>query len=70
MTEKTAGLLKNLAQKYEVSSFTESDPSRFLSWYSDVKDVEIASFVAAMLSFGSRKEFIPKIEMLLRQAYF
>lgn len=70
MTEKTAGLLKNLAQKYEVSSFTESDPSRFLSRYSDVKDVEIASFVAAMLSFGSRKQFIPKIEMLLRQADF
>ena len=70
-----------LADKYEVPSFTEEDPSQFLHWYdvsSDVHastanhattaDVECVAFLAAMLAFGNRKQFIPKIRFILEMA--
>lgn len=63
--------LRELADRYEVASFTEEDPSQFLRWYrpeegrGTVADVEAASFIAAMLAFGSRKQFIPKICFIL-----
>ena len=63
--------LRELADRYEVASFTEEDPSQFLRWYrpeegrGTVADVEAASFIAAMLAFGNRKQFIPKIRMVL-----
>lgn len=64
-----------LAGKYEVSSFCDSDPSQFLRWYSKLPtslystaDVEVASFIAAMMAFGSRKQFIPKIKYILQLA--
>ena len=53
--------LKSLAQKYEVASFCESDPSQFLRRYSAQEEAEAASFFTAMLSFGSRSIFIPKL---------
>nr|MCR4632342.1 DUF2400 family protein [Treponema sp.] len=49
--------LKLLAEKYENSSFMDSDPSQFIRWYSRAEDIEPASFIAAMLSFGSRSQF-------------
>ena len=63
--------LQRLADKYEVSSFTDEDPSQFLRWYQPeagrgtVADVEAASFIAAMLAFGNRKQFIPKGRQIL-----
>lgn len=57
-----------LADKYETSSFYEADPSQFLKWYSDIKNIEIASFFTAMLSFGNRNQFIPKIKQVLQTA--
>lgn len=60
MTEEIKQKLKELAGKYENSAFLQSDPSQFLRWYKNQADVEIASFVAAMLSFGNRKQFYSK----------
>ena len=63
--------LQKLADKYEVASFCDQDPSQFLRWYQPEKgrgtmaDVEVASFIAAMLAFGNRKQFIPKIREVL-----
>ncbi len=63
--------LRSLADRYEVPSFTEADPSQFLRWYQpevgrgSLADVEVASFIAAMLAFGNRKQFIPKIRQVL-----
>ena len=63
--------LQRLADKYEVSSFTDEDPSQFLRWYQPeagrgtVADVEATSFIAAMLAFGNRKQFIPKVRQIL-----
>ena len=66
--------LRMLADRYEVPAFTEQDPSQFLRWYEPEKgrgtiaDVEAASFIAAMLAFGNRKLFIPKIKCILETA--
>ena len=68
MTEELKQKLRVLAQKYEVTSFTEKDPSQFLRYYQNVRDAEAASFIASLLSFGNRKQFIPKISYILALA--
>ena len=74
MNEALKTKLRTLADRYEVASFTEEDPSQFLHWYEPsagrgtIADVENASFIAAMLAFGSRKQFIPKIRQILSSA--
>lgn len=62
--------LISLAEKYEVPSFCEKDPCQFLRWYpeTNVADVECAAFIAAMLAFGNRKQFLPKISQILELA--
>ncbi len=69
--------LKALADKYEISSFMEQDPSQFLHWYDKAPHTsaatrtvctELASFIAAMLAFGNRRQFIPKIQLVLTNA--
>ena len=60
--------LITLADTYEVSSFADSDPSQFLRWYKKAADVEVSSFIAAMLAFGNRTQFIPKIQQILQAA--
>lgn len=61
---ETANLLKNLAEKYESPEFLEDDPSQFLRFYKNPEDAELLAFVTSLLSFGSRKAFIPKINFL------
>ncbi len=70
MTTELASHLVFLANKYETASFCDADPSQFLRWYSldRFADVECASFIAAMLAFGNRKQFIPKIKEILTTA--
>lgn len=68
MTEELKQKLRVLAQKYEVASFTEKDPSQFLSHYSDTKNTEVAAFIASLLAFGNRKQFILKISYILALA--
>ena len=71
MTEELKQKLRSLADRYEVATFCDDDPSQFLRWYKPKKgrgtvtDVEVASFIAAMLAFGNRKQFIPKIRIVL-----
>ena len=62
MDFETAERLRMLSNKYETASFCDQDPSQFLRRYSDPKEAEAASFFAALLSFGSRSLFIPKIK--------
>lgn len=61
-----------LADKYENESFYEEDPSQILKWYSKttelIPNIECAAFIGAMLSFGNRKQFIPKIKEILNHA--
>ena len=71
MDEALKVKLCSLADRYEISSFCDEDPSQFLRWYQPaagrgtIADVEVASFIAAMLAFGNRKQFIPKIRQVL-----
>lgn len=60
--------LISLADKYETASFMSDDPSQFLRHYKNIADVELCAFVASMISFGARKQFIPKINFLVALA--
>lgn len=64
----TVSLLRTLARKYETKDFLTEDPSQFLYWYKKPVDTELAAFTAALLSFGNRKQFIPKIKYILSEA--
>lgn len=70
MDEALKNKLLFLADKYETREFINSDPSQFLYWYpkKQIVDVECAAFIAAMLSFGNRKQFIEKIRWILELA--
>lgn len=68
MTDELKTQLRALADKYETASFMDTDPSQFTRWYKRVEDVEPAFFIAAMLSFGSRTQFIPKIRSIFELA--
>lgn len=75
MTDSLKNTLTSLAEKYEVPSFCDADPSQFLRWYgepasdgSNIADIEACSFIAAMLAFGSRKQFLPKIRYIMELA--
>ena len=68
MEQTLAEKLKFLADKYETKDFLLADPSRILWWYKDKQNAETAAFIAAALSFGSRKQFLPKIEIILNIA--
>lgn len=67
MTKELKQKLIALADKYETKEFYNGDPSQFLLRYGrdDVCNTEAAAFIAAMLSFGSRAQFIPKINQIL-----
>lgn len=60
--------LVRLAAKYETSDFLKSDPSQFLYYYKNPADIELCAFTASLLSFGNRKQFIPKIQFVMQQA--
>ena len=57
-------LLHDYAEKYETIDFIEKDPSRFMHQVSGVDNQEVMAFIAACLSYGSRSQFIPKIQWL------
>lgn len=54
-----------LADKYETADFLESDPSRFMHSVAGAANQEAMAFLASCLSYGSRKQFFPKIQFLL-----
>lgn len=57
--------LTELALRYEKKAFLEADPSQFMHRYTSPQQQERAAFIAAALSYGSRKQFIPRIDYLL-----
>ena len=68
MTDDLKDLLEDLAAKYEVASFSDSDPVQFLNWSENRAEAEIIALFSAMLAFGNRKIFIPKIKFVLEMA--
>lgn len=57
-----------LAAKYETEDFIKDDPIQFPHKFSDKKDIELAGFIASLLAYGSRKQFIKKLDMLFEIA--
>lgn len=57
--------LISLADQYEVRDFSFDDPSIVLRHYEDAVDTEILAFVAAMISFGRREQFLPIINTII-----
>lgn len=57
--------LNMLADRYETEAFLPADPSQFMHRYTLPKHQERAAFIAAALSYGSRKQFLPIIDYLL-----
>lgn len=58
-------LLVKLADKYETPDFINGDPSWFMHQVEGRRNQETMAFVASCLSYGSRRQFLPKIQMLL-----
>ncbi len=57
--------LFSLANKYERADFINGDPSWFMHQVEGDSNKEILAFIASSISYGSRKQFLPKIESLM-----
>ena len=62
--KRQSRVLRSYAEKYETASFIEGDPSWFMHQVSGKANQEVTAFIAACLSYGSREQFIPKIQLL------
>ena len=58
-------LLKQYAEQYETMEFLNGDPSWFMHQVSGDENQEAMAFIAASLSFGSRQQFMKKIQAIL-----
>lgn len=57
--------LRALAERCESKAFLNTDPSFFMHQVDGVANRETTAFVASCLSYGSRKQFMPKIGYIL-----
>lgn len=57
--------LEALAEKYERKEFLVGDPSWFMHQIEGDTNKELLAFIASALSYGSRKQFLPKIQLIL-----
>lgn len=57
--------LAALATKYETHEFLTGDPSWFMHQVEGEGNIEAMAFIASALSYGSRKQFLPKIQYIL-----
>ena len=57
--------LERYAAMYETEAFLQGDPSWFMHQVVGAANQEAMAFVASCLSYGSRKQFMPKIQWLL-----
>lgn len=58
-------ILREYAEQYENEAFLQGDPSWFMHQVTGVENQETMAFLASSLSYGSRKQFMPKIQQLL-----
>ena len=61
-------ILAELAERYETPEFIVGDPSWWMHQVSGERNQEATAFVASVLSYGSRAQFMPKIGRLLEYA--
>ena len=65
MDEELKTLLLQYADRYETAGFISGDPSWFMHQVTGQHNRETMAFVASCSSYGSRKQFLPKIQYLL-----
>lgn len=58
-------LLAEYAERYETPDFLPEDPSWFMHQVDRPLEQETLAFIASCLSYGSRKQFFPKIQYVL-----
>ena len=58
-------LLWQYAEEYETAEFLPDDPSWFMHQVEGEDNQETVAFIASCLSYGSRKQFMPKIQFFL-----
>ena len=63
----TKSELDRLVELYENKNFIKNDPVQFIHKYKNKKDIEIAGFVASLLAYGSREQFIKKLDKLFNE---
>ena len=68
MDAETKATLRRCAEKYERRSFIEGDPSWFMHQAKGARNQEATAFVASALSFGSRAQFLPKVQWIVDRA--
>lgn len=68
MDDSLHRFLVSLAERYETAAFINDDPSWFMHQMVESRDQETMAFLAMCLSYGSRKQFMPKILQLMRMA--
>lgn len=56
--------LDKLVEQYETFDFIKDDPVQFIHRYTDKKDIEIAGFISSLVAYGSRVQFIKKLDFL------
>lgn len=69
MDKKIKDKITELAKRYETPEFLLSDPSRFMHEVQGDDNREATAFVASCLSYGSRKQFFPKIHFLSQHSH-
>lgn len=57
--------LREYARRYETPQFLVGDPSWFMHQVSGRDNQETTAFLASALSYGSRQQFLPKIQVLV-----
>ena len=60
--------IARLAAKYETTQFLPADPSSFMHKVDGAANREAPAFLASCLSYGSRKQFFPKIQFIVDAA--
>lgn len=65
ISEQTINELRLYAEKYETSAFLDGDPSWFMHQVTIPSNHETIAFIASVLSYGSRSQFMPKIQFFL-----
>ena len=67
--EDVKQLLAEYARRYETPDFLPADPSCFMHKVDGDLNRETLAFIASCLSYGSRKQFFPKIQYVLDCAH-
>ncbi|MGN0281691.1 MAG: TIGR02757 family protein [Prevotella sp.] len=68
LPQATIDKLRLYADRYETRDFINGDPSWFMHQVKGRANQEAMAFVAQAISYGSRKQFMPKIQRLLDES--